>query len=60
MSCSPVWSSRALLIGYEYILFEVMVCCLSIAQYAPILEREPQFVPQVRPCGQSGLRWSAN
>jgi hypothetical protein len=63
ISCCPIRASRALLIGPEYVLFEVVVCCLSIAKCAPILEWEPQFVPQTRPYGQtmlkSGLRWSA-
>jgi hypothetical protein len=63
MSCWPVQASRALLIRFEYILSEVVVCCLSIAQCAPVLERESQFVPWVRSCDQtvlkSGLMWSA-
>jgi hypothetical protein len=63
MSCCPIRASRALLIEFEYVLFEVVVYCLSIAQCAPVLKREPQFVPQVRPCDQAvlkfGLRWSA-
>jgi hypothetical protein len=63
MSCCPIQACRALLIGPEYILFEAVVRCLSIAQHAPVLEREPQFVPQVRPYGRtvlkSGMRWSA-
>jgi hypothetical protein len=63
MSCCPVRASHAPLIGPEYVSSEVMVHCLSIAKRAPILEREPWFVPQVQPCDQtvlkSGLRWSA-
>jgi hypothetical protein len=45
MTCCSVRASRALLIGSEYVLTEVAVCCLSIAQRAPVLEREPRFVP---------------
>jgi hypothetical protein len=64
MSCCPVPSSRALLIGPGCILSEVVVCCSSIAPCAPVLEREPRFIPQSRPCGRtvlkSRLRWSAN
>jgi hypothetical protein len=41
MSYYPIRSSRAMLIGPGYVLSEVVVCCLSIAQYAPVLEREP-------------------
>jgi hypothetical protein len=63
MSCCPIQASRALLIGSEYVLSEVVVRCLSIAQCTPVLELEPRFVPQVRPCGQTvlkfGLGWSA-
>jgi hypothetical protein len=63
MSCCPIQACRALLIGPEYILFGVAVRCLSIAQHAPVLEREPQFVPQAQPYGRtvlkSGLSWSA-
>jgi hypothetical protein len=63
MSCCLIQASRALLIGPEYILSEVVVRCLSIAQRAPVLEWEPRFVPQVRPCSRimlkSRLRWSA-
>jgi hypothetical protein len=63
MSCWHVRASRALLIGLEYILSEVVVCYLSIAQCAPVLERESQFVPWVRPYDQtvlkSGLMWNA-
>jgi hypothetical protein len=62
ISCCHVRASRALLIGHAYILSGVVVHCLSIAQRAPVLEREPRFVPQVRPCDRtvfkSGLRWS--
>jgi hypothetical protein len=36
MSCCPIQVSRALLIGPGYILSEVVVRCLSIAQCAPI------------------------
>jgi hypothetical protein len=61
--CCPFRACRALLIGYEYVLSEAVVCCLSITQHTSILEREPWFVPQAWPCGQtvlkSGLRWSA-
>jgi hypothetical protein len=36
--------------------------CLLITQHTPVLEREPRFVPQVHPCGQtvlkSRLKWS--
>jgi hypothetical protein len=63
MSYCPTRASHALLIGLEYILSEVVVCCLSIAQRAPVWERESRSVPQVRPYGRtvmkSGLRWSA-
>jgi hypothetical protein len=63
MSCWPVRASRALLIGHEYILSEVVVRYLSIAQCTPILEWEPRFIPWVWPCGRtmlkSGLRLSA-
>jgi hypothetical protein len=40
MSCCPVQTCRALLIEPEYVLFEVAVCCLPIAQRAPVLEQE--------------------
>jgi hypothetical protein len=46
MSYCPVQASRAMLIGFEYVLSEVVVRCLSIAQRTSILEQEPQFVPQ--------------
>jgi hypothetical protein len=63
MSYWPIQASRALLIGHEYILSEVVVRYLSIAQYTSILEWEPQFIPWVWPCGRtmlkSELRWSA-
>jgi hypothetical protein len=59
MSYCPIRASRGLLIGLEYILSEVVVRCLSIAQCAPVLEREPWFVPQVRPYDLIVLRWSA-
>jgi hypothetical protein len=59
--CS-IQASRALLIGLEYILSEVVVRCLSIAQCALVWEREPRSIPQVQPYGQtvlmSGLKWS--
>jgi hypothetical protein len=45
MLCYPVRASRALLFRPEYILSEVVVHWLSIAQRAPVLEREPRFVP---------------
>jgi hypothetical protein len=41
MPCCPVRAHRALHIGSEYVLSEVLVCFLSIAQRAPVLEREP-------------------
>jgi hypothetical protein len=63
MSYCPVRASRAMLIRFEYILSVLVVCCLSIAQCAPILEQEPWFIPQVRPYSQTvlkfGLRCSA-
>jgi hypothetical protein len=34
MSFCPVQTNRALLIGHEFVLFEVVICCLSIAQRA--------------------------
>jgi hypothetical protein len=62
MSCCPIRASRALLIGPEYVLSEVVVCYLSIAQRTPVLEREPQFGPQIHPSDRtvlkSGLRWN--
>jgi hypothetical protein len=62
MSYCPIRASRALLIEPEYVLSKVVVCCLSIAQRAPVLEWEPWCIPQVRPYGRimlkSGLRWS--
>jgi hypothetical protein len=62
MSCCSVQASRALLSGSGYVLSEVVVCCLSIVQHAPVLKREPRSVPQVRPYGRtvlkSRLRWS--
>jgi hypothetical protein len=62
MSCCTIQASRALLIGHEYVISEVVVHCLSIAQRAPILEWEPRFIPLVRPCGRtvlkSKMRWS--
>jgi hypothetical protein len=58
----PVWISCALLIGSEYVLSEMVVHCFLIAQSAPVLEREPRFVPRVWPYGwnmlKSGLRWN--
>jgi hypothetical protein len=63
MSCCPVWASRAMLIGPAYVLSEVVMCCLSIAQRALVLEQEPRFASQVRPYDwtalKSGLKWSA-
>jgi hypothetical protein len=63
MSCCPVRACRALLIEHKYVLFEATVCCLSIAQCALILKREPRFVLYARPCGRTvlkfRLRWSA-
>jgi hypothetical protein len=41
MSCFPVRTSCALLIGPRYVLSEVVVRCLSITQRAPVVEREP-------------------
>jgi hypothetical protein len=41
MSYCPIRASRALLIEPEYVLSKVVVCCLSIAQRAPVLEWEP-------------------
>jgi hypothetical protein len=62
MSCCLIQACRALLSRPEYVLFEAAVRCLSIAQCALVLEQEPQFVPQARPCGRtvlkSRLRWS--
>jgi hypothetical protein len=61
--CYSIRASLALLIGLEYILSEVVVHCLFIAQRAPIWGQEPRSVLQVRPCGwivlKSELRWSA-
>jgi hypothetical protein len=58
----PVRASRAMLIGPGYVLSEVVVRCLSIAQHAPVQELEPWFIPQVQPCDRtmlnSALRWS--
>jgi hypothetical protein len=63
MSCCPVWASRAMLIGSAYVLSEMVMCCLSIAQRALVLEQEPRFASQVRPYDwtalKSGLKWSA-
>jgi hypothetical protein len=63
MSCCSVRASCALLIGLEYILSEVVVRCLSVAQHVQIWEWEPQSVPQVHPYGRtllkSELKWSA-
>jgi hypothetical protein len=47
MSSCPVRVSRVQLIGPEYVLSEVVVRCLLIAQCTPILEWEPRFIPQV-------------
>jgi hypothetical protein len=56
------YAYRALLIGPKYVFSEVVVRYLSIAQRAPVLERELWFVLYVRPCGRTtlkfGLRWS--
>jgi hypothetical protein len=63
MSYCSVRASRALLIGHEYVPFELVVRRLSIAQCAPVLERETQSIPQVRPYDWTvlmfRLRWSA-
>jgi hypothetical protein len=56
MSWCTSQASRVLLIGSEYVLSEVVVHSLSIAQCALILEWEPQFVPQVRPYGGTMLK----
>jgi hypothetical protein len=56
MSCCPVRANRALLIGSGYVASEVVVHYLSITQRAPVWEREPRFVPQVWPCGQTVLK----
>jgi hypothetical protein len=56
MMCCPVQASRALLIELEYILSEVVMCFLSIAQCAPVRERESQSVPQVWPHGRTALK----
>jgi hypothetical protein len=45
MSCCSIQASRALLIELEYILFDVVVCCLSIAQRAPVWEHELLICP---------------
>jgi hypothetical protein len=62
MSHCLIRASHVLLIGLEYVLSKVVACYLLIAQHAPIWEREPRFVPQVWPYGQTipkfGLRWS--
>jgi hypothetical protein len=62
ISCCLIWAGRASLIGPRYVLSEVVMRYLSIAQHASVREREPQFVLQVQPCGQtvlkSGLKWS--
>jgi hypothetical protein len=61
--CCLVRASHALLIELEYVLSEVVARYLLIVPHAPIWEREPPFVPQVRPYGRtvlkSELRWSA-
>jgi hypothetical protein len=63
MSCCHVRVSRALLNRLEYILSEVVVRYLSIAERAPVQEREARSIPQVRLYGRTvlkfGLRWSA-
>jgi hypothetical protein len=35
----------------------VVLRCLLITQRTPVLEREPRFVPLVRPCGQTVLKY---
>jgi hypothetical protein len=54
MLCCPVQACRALLIGLECVLFEVVMRYLSITQF--------WFIPQARSCDRtvlkSGLRWS--
>jgi hypothetical protein len=45
MSCFSIRASCALLIGLEYILFDVVVCCLSIAQHASVWEQELLICP---------------
>jgi hypothetical protein len=44
MPCCLIRASHTLLIGHGYVLFEMAVYYLSIAQCAPILEREHQFI----------------
>jgi hypothetical protein len=56
MSCYPIRASRALLIGPKYAISDVVVCCLSIIQCAPVLEREHQFILQVQPGGRTMLK----
>jgi hypothetical protein len=34
-----------------------VACCLLITQRTPVLEREPQFVPQVHSCGRTVLKY---
>jgi hypothetical protein len=58
MSCCPVRARRALVIGPKYVYSEVVVHCLPITQCAPVLEREPRFVPRVRRCDRAMLKWS--
>jgi hypothetical protein len=55
MSCCPIQASRAMLIGSGYVLSEVVVRCLSIAQHALVHVLEPRFIPQVQPCGRTML-----
>jgi hypothetical protein len=57
MPCCSIRASRALMIGPKYVPSEVVVCCLSIAQHAPVLEHEPQSIPQVRSCGWTVLKF---
>jgi hypothetical protein len=45
MSCCFIQGSRSLLIEPKYVPFEVVVCCLLIAQHALVLEREPRSIP---------------
>jgi hypothetical protein len=44
MLCCSVWASRALLIEAEYVPSQVVVCYLSIAQRASVLERKPRSI----------------
>jgi hypothetical protein len=49
MSCCSVRASHVLLIVHEYVPFELVVRCSSIAQRTPVLQRETRFVSRVRP-----------